>query len=452
MEKSRHHSHVSQSLKTQFVNLNKELEKIKDLHGSLVFEIKEKTQNVPKWPSVKPSGILHDLSETTSQLIGTRNTNTLSNRQQPPRQRLMTDKKELNKLSPVESIDEDVQASCTLKVSFLQEIGAPVRVDQMKSSLVLYKNISSMAVANPLASHQSNILSDLSLFNSKRRNLTRALPSTNNTIVNTDRSLSIYKLFYDEVESKRQTRTLSTNSHLFSNPSGVISSRLHNRNPPNLPARTSIDRNVGSKAKIPRLPFLPPMNHFGLSNSSNQSVELKNHPMSLSTPKGKASYLPTNGYINLADYPLYRQANNLFLLKACSLFNKSMIFENEHLRVFCQTQQENKPEGIEISLILTYSSKITGVLLSAKLEPNSDFKVLPKAYSHKSLASDLRQTVTFVVPHEPVIIYFPSLKLGIRVRNKDHEFRIPLPFSINKFARQITPTNDFVIRYLDYVR
>lgn len=454
MEKSRNNSHISQAMQTKLSNVNKDIEKIREMHRSLKLEIKDQSQNLTKQSSLKPTTILQDLSETTSQLIATRNTNNLDQRQRLSRNST-NNKTELARLSPVQSIDENVienvKASGKLKVSYLEDTDAPVRVDPMKSSFVLYKNISAMAVMNPMASQPSNMHSDRSAFDSKQHNRIRTLPSTSNTLMSTDRSLSIYKLFYDEVESKRQTRTTSHNSHLFSNPSMVVSSRLTSKRPLQMPTRTSIDRNALPKNKIPKLPILPSMALFGSSNSLNPSLELKNPALAPSTPDGKVSYLPTNRYIDLTNYPLYLQENNLFLLKACSLFNKSMIFENDELRVFCQTKQQTTSQSTEISIILTYSGKVPGLLLSSSIGSNPNFKVFPKAYVQKSLTADLRQTVTYVVPREPTIIDFPGLILRTRLHTKSSQITIPLPFSINKFARQITPTKDFVIRYLDQV-
>jgi hypothetical protein len=161
---------------------------------------------------------------------------------------------------------------------------------------------------------------------------------------------------------------------------------------------------------------------------------------------------PFNDYVNLSAYPLYAQNPYLLYLKASSLFNNSLLFENQFIKVVCKTDKVLYEEGNEICIHLYYQANMPGVVVSAGLVAGEGVVSEPAFIDKQLLSPEIEQTFILQNIQDLKLIDFPTLEIDIFVRGEAYAFHIPLPYSVNKYYQPFPVSLDDAIKYLDGVK
>jgi hypothetical protein len=160
---------------------------------------------------------------------------------------------------------------------------------------------------------------------------------------------------------------------------------------------------------------------------------------------------PFNDYINLNSFPQYTENPYLLYLKATSLFNNSLLFENDLFSILCKTDKTHYDNASQIVFNLTYHPTVPGVIISTRLQTNNDILSQPPIISKCVLSQDIEQSFTFQSFIELKLIDFPALIIEAAYNGAVYSFKIPLPYSINKYVQSLPITLDDAVKYLDHV-
>lgn len=162
--------------------------------------------------------------------------------------------------------------------------------------------------------------------------------------------------------------------------------------------------------------------------------------------------LANNSYMELDAYPIYQAPKNLLYLKASSLFNDTILFENEALSLFCRTDKRLLGKTNQVVLVLTYKPKVAGANLIAFLENEEVAKVEPDNLVVRDFEVPVEQSVLFSPSDKQAIRGFPVMNVTMGRPGSEDNIRVVLPFTINKFLRGDPLTMDQVVKYLETVR
>ena len=160
---------------------------------------------------------------------------------------------------------------------------------------------------------------------------------------------------------------------------------------------------------------------------------------------------PFDDYVNLASFPLYLNPQFVIFLKATSLFNSSLLFENDLMSVFCRTERLVRRGELQIALVLTYHPLVANTLMSVRVHASPDFDVQPAFLSAESFDGDFEQVLTLRQSGETRIVDFPMLHVALDSNEFAFECRVPLPFSVNKFVQPCQMSVDGALKYLEHV-
>lgn len=158
-----------------------------------------------------------------------------------------------------------------------------------------------------------------------------------------------------------------------------------------------------------------------------------------------------DSYMPLGQYPLYEAPKNLLYLKASSLFNDTILFENEALSIFCRTDKRLLADSNQVVLVLTYRPKAAGINLITFLENEGTVRVVPDNLLIQNFSQPTEQSVFFAPEDKRLVNGFPVMNVTVGPRGAEDNLRVVLPFTVNKYLRSEPFSLDQVMRYLESV-
>lgn len=142
-------------------------------------------------------------------------------------------------------------------------------------------------------------------------------------------------------------------------------------------------------------------------------------------------------YITLPKNNLYASRSNFLALKATSFFNDCILFEDEYLNIICKSERRVHRQVTEIELTLSFQSNRHGLILSSFLETVDSITCDPHVLSNIPLVGDVSQTFVLKFFTKPKIVDFPCLKLHLKTQKGNRDYKVLLPFSVNKYFDEI---------------
>lgn len=166
-----------------------------------------------------------------------------------------------------------------------------------------------------------------------------------------------------------------------------------------------------------------------------QEEDLENHDNILQFLKknsARNSAQVEKKHIDLKGFSLYQTPKFNLLVKASSLFDNSILFENEFLEIQCITERKVLLKGIEVSFVLKYKPKSKDFFLTTLFEDGTGIEVQRKIEEER-IRDETTQVVTMKGEWNK-LFEFPKMELKIKFDSSNFFFYlIPIPFSINKF-------------------
>lgn len=156
-------------------------------------------------------------------------------------------------------------------------------------------------------------------------------------------------------------------------------------------------------------------------------------------------------YIDLAGFEAYEQPKNLLYLKASSLFNDTILFENDFLSLFCRTVKRLLASGGEVGLVLTFKPKVAGANLIAFLENEAGVRVEPQNLVVQNFSEPCEQTVFLGQATKRPVDGFPVVSVTAGPRHSEVTNRVVLPFTVNKYLRGEPLGLEQVMQFLENV-
>ena len=157
---------------------------------------------------------------------------------------------------------------------------------------------------------------------------------------------------------------------------------------------------------------------------------------------------PANDYLNIfRDFEIYSiERQNLLSLKACSLFDKNKLVENDFLDVWCDTKKTVSRSTWEVSLLLTFAPKKPNFVISTRLFTYEAIEAFPSFINEFSFDNPVGQSFNIKMIGVFKPIDFPKAQINLHSAEDPTQvtrFELPLPFSINKFVthRKISDTD-----------
>ena len=164
-------------------------------------------------------------------------------------------------------------------------------------------------------------------------------------------------------------------------------------------------------------------------------------------------HLSSSVFLNYnRDFKEYNLNNqNSLSLKACSLFDKNKLFENDFCEVFCETKKIVTRTSWEITLLITFIPKQSNLSISTKLVTYDAVEALPNYINDFSFNGPVGQSFNLKMIGVFKPVDFPSLQIVLyndRTRSLIFKQNIPLPFTINKFVNSVSIDNQALIEYV----
>lgn len=197
-----------------------------------------------------------------------------------------------------------------------------------------------------------------------------------------------------------------------------------------------------------------PANYQFSANIEKKTVAARANPVRESGEHLGKPLVPETAiesYIKLGQFPLYGITKNLLYLKASSLFNDTILFENDALSLFCRTEKGLLAQTNQVVLVLTFKPKVAGTNLITFLESEASIRVEPENLLVQDFSQPAEQSVYFAPEDRRLIDGFPVINVSIGPRGAEENLRIVLPFTINKYLRGEPLSLDQVMRYLESV-
>jgi hypothetical protein len=164
-------------------------------------------------------------------------------------------------------------------------------------------------------------------------------------------------------------------------------------------------------------------------------------------------HLNSDKFLNIErDFQEYNSIKqNSLSLKACSLFDKNKLFENDFLEILCETKKIVTRASWEISLLLTFIPKQNNLVISTRLLTYDAVEAFPNFINDFPFEGPVGQSFSLKMMgvHKP--IDFPKLQMSlydIRSHSQILKQNIPLPFTINKFISSIEINDQELINYV----
>lgn len=161
---------------------------------------------------------------------------------------------------------------------------------------------------------------------------------------------------------------------------------------------------------------------------------------------------PIVSYLNLNNLPLFFIPKNLLYLKASSLFNDTILFENDDMSLFCKTDRSLLQKTGYIILVLTMRPKNPKIELISFLENEEKIKIEPQNLTVKNFDRDFEQSVFFSMDDKEKLQGFPILNILVGSRENPQNIRVMLPFTINKYLFNQQINLEEILKYLENVK
>lgn len=192
----------------------------------------------------------------------------------------------------------------------------------------------------------------------------------------------------------------------------------------------------GSKPESRRTPTLPKASpHIFQTQASNPT------PTSTpAAPQDPPSDDPVDflfEYITLPKNDLYASRSNFLALKATSFFNDSVLFEDEYLNIICKSERRVHRQITEVQLTVSYQSNRHGLVISSFLETVDSITCDPHVLNDTLLVGEVSQTFTLKFFTKAKIVDFPCLKIHLKTQKGVRDYKVLLPFSVNKYFEEI---------------
>lgn len=155
--------------------------------------------------------------------------------------------------------------------------------------------------------------------------------------------------------------------------------------------------------------------------------------------------------VDVREYPEYTHAKNQVLLKASSLFDNSIIMDNEYVVVYCKTERAYESGIITVQVTLTYTAKAQHLTLSTHLLSNQRIYMTPEVLRCVPLEDSVSQSFVLQCREDFDVLQFPKLQLSLSQYHNSAELLLPVPFSINKFVLGNDNRADAICFFLERV-
>lgn len=187
---------------------------------------------------------------------------------------------------------------------------------------------------------------------------------------------------------------------------------------------------------------------------SSELAELEGpSPAKEEAPTIPEGFDSNQNYLNiLRDFEIYSmEKQNLLSLKACSLFNKNKLVENEFMDVWCDTKKTVSRSTWEVTLLLTFAPKKPDLVISTRLITFEAIEAFPSFINEFDFKNPVGQTfnIKMIGVFKPIDL--PKLQINLHAagnRTKVTRFELPLPFSINKFVSHRKVSDADLIEYV----
>jgi hypothetical protein len=182
--------------------------------------------------------------------------------------------------------------------------------------------------------------------------------------------------------------------------------------------------------------------------------EIRNSPSKENNSGERQPDFPQNhNYLNiLRDFEIYSmEKQNLLSLKACSLFNKNKLIENQFIDVWCDTKKTVSRSTWEVTLLLTFAPKKPDLIISTRLLTYEAIEAFPSFINEFNFNNPVGQTFSIKMIGVFKPIDLPKLQINLHTlgnATKVTRFEVPLPFSINKFVSHRKISDNDLIDYV----
>lgn len=157
-------------------------------------------------------------------------------------------------------------------------------------------------------------------------------------------------------------------------------------------------------------------------------------------------------YMNVNKFPYYLNTDNQILLKASSLFDNSILMNNDHVTTYCKTFKKEVGGILNVIIELTFKPKREYLSLSTELLSIEKVYSEPHIIERESLDNPVQQTFAFTFDKTTMLKDFPKLKIDVLDSHSIVDSTVvPIPYSINKFTLNYPFTIDDINYFLEYV-
>ena len=146
-------------------------------------------------------------------------------------------------------------------------------------------------------------------------------------------------------------------------------------------------------------------------------------------------------YITFPSESVYNDPFYLMLLRNASLLPDFPIFENEAIKINCQTESNVSDKFVRIDLKLIFIPKVSGLNLSTYLESTENIVCEPQVFKNRIFESKIAQKFSLCFFQKSKLVDFPTLKVTLKLGNSLKKISAYLPFSINKYMSEIGSKN-----------
>ena len=149
---------------------------------------------------------------------------------------------------------------------------------------------------------------------------------------------------------------------------------------------------------------------------------------------------------NFQKFSLFRTPKFNMLLKASSLFENSILFENEFIEIQCVTEKRLQNNLCEVILELKYQPKRNNFKITTNFPSIANLEVHQK-FKDKVIRKEESQFLVMKMKK----LHFPEfIKLDMHIDfNEENRmsYHIPIPFSINKFCESLPISQETIDMY-----
>ena len=150
-------------------------------------------------------------------------------------------------------------------------------------------------------------------------------------------------------------------------------------------------------------------------------------------------------YFDFENFPIYENPQNQIYLKACSLFNSSILLENDFFKINYDFEN-NREDSSNPNIKIIYNPIMKGSEIKVEIltqEKNINYRNLEKQLFNDEIVQNIN-----LISKNFSRFTFPVLNVFYYLNSEIFEFKIPVPISINKFSFTIEIDSEFIQEYL----